>query len=167
MRTAIPMIGKKFGRLTVIKRAGAIPGECALYICECECGNITHPLRGTRLRNGDTQSCGCLAKEVASKMHRTHGKTNTRLFNIWSGMRERCYRPNGSGYQYYGARGIKICQEWEHDFEAFYEWAMANGYADDLSIDRIDVNGNYEPSNCRWATIAEQNKNRRNCKSMK
>lgn len=167
MRTAIPMIGKKFGRLTVIQRAGAVPGGCALYICECECGNITHPIKGTNLRNGDTQSCGCLAKEVAKKTHTTHGKTNTRLFNIWSGMRERCNNPNCRAFKDYGGRGIKICPEWEHDFQTFYEWAMSNGYADNLTIDRKDNEKGYSPDNCRWTTTAEQNRNRRNCKSVK
>lgn len=94
-----------------------------------------------------------------------HGLRDTRLFSIWCNMKNRCYNPNSTFFQHYGGRGITVCDEWQHDFLAFYDWAMSNGYSDDLSIDRIDVNGNYEPSNCRWATSKEQGVNRRNNKT--
>lgn len=90
----------------------------------------------------------------------THGKRNTRLYSIYAHIKERCYNANNKSYHYYGAKGIIICDEWLHDFQAFYDWAMANGYADNLTIDRIDVNGNYEPSNCRWVTMKEQSNNK-------
>ena len=89
-----------------------------------------------------------------------HGLKRTRLFSIWSNMKSRCYNQNIKSYSHYGARGITMCDEWKNDFKSFYDWSMSNGYKDDLTIDRIDVNGNYEPSNCRWATIKEQSLNK-------
>jgi hypothetical protein len=90
-----------------------------------------------------------------------HGMSHARIYRIWNRMRERCYRTKDKSYQDYGKRGITVCEEWKRDFKAFYEWAMANGYTDDLTIDRINVNGNYDPSNCRWITKKEQSCNTR------
>jgi hypothetical protein len=103
-------------------------------------------------------------KEWQHQKHRgnkTHGMSRTRIYRIWSGMKGRCCRPSSSGYNDYGGRGITICDEWKNDFTSFYSWAIENGYNDSLSIDRIDVNGNYEPNNCRWATQHEQRINQR------
>ena len=97
-------------------------------------------------------------------MNYKHGMWKTRLYNIWKKMKDRCYNPNANNYRYYGGKGVKVCEEW-HSFQPFYEWAMANGYADNLSIDRISGFGNYEPNNCRWATYTEQNRNRKFCKN--
>lgn len=93
-----------------------------------------------------------------------HNKSNTRLHLIWCNMKARCYNKNDKYYQDYGGRGIAVCDEWKDDFMSFYNWSTANGYADNLTIDRIDVNGNYEPNNCRWATIKQQNRNKRDTK---
>ena len=94
--------------------------------------------------------------EIGSK----GGKSNSRLYNIWLHMKGRCYRKTDDHYEHYGEKGITMCDEWKNDFKAFYDWAMSNGYADNLTIDRINVNGNYEPSNCRWVTMKEQCNNR-------
>lgn len=157
--TIIDLTGQRFGRLTVIKRDGTIYGQ-ASWLCICDCGKSV-VVRGYCLRKGETRSCGCLAAELAQKRLITHGATKTRLFKIWSNMIARCYKPYHKSFKDYGGRGISICDEWLHSFAKFQGWAIANKYADNLSIDRINVNGNYEPSNCQWLTMKEQGQNRR------
>lgn len=157
----INMAGQKIGRLQVLERNGKDRFGQIVWKCRCECGNITN-VPGGHLRTGHTTSCGCLAKEVNSKVHTTHGKRNTRLYRIWSNMLQRCKNPNVKEYKWYGAKGVSVCDEWKNDFQSFYDWAIANGYRDDLSIDRINSNGNYNPSNCRWISISEQQSNRSN-----
>lgn len=145
------LTGKRFGRLVVTKYLGNYRWEC-----KCDCGNITKVASG-HLNASRIRSCGCLFLDTIRK----HGLTNSRLYNIREGMVNRCYNPSCHSYKDYGERGIGICEEWRNDFMSFYNWAMANGYKDNLTIERIDVNGNYEPSNCKWITNGEQSRNKR------
>lgn len=154
--------GKKFNRLTAIECIGTNKNREKLWKCQCECGCFV-VIRYSALSCGLTKSCGCLQKERVAQANTKHGMNNTRIYKIWEDMHNRCHCKSYHGYKHYGGRGITICQEWESDFRAFYDWAMANGYRDDLSIDRIDNDKGYEPSNCRWATQKQQLKNRRNC----
>jgi hypothetical protein len=156
----IDMLGKRFGRLVVIAEGDSTKSGNKRWVCQCDCGSTTLSV-GAGLRNGTTKSCGCLARENSIARSTTHGKSHTRLHRIWLGMRNRCYYKYQANYKDYGARGIAVCEEWRDSFEAFYAWAIANGYSENLSLDRINNDGNYEPSNCRWATRKEQSNNSR------
>lgn len=151
------LIGKRFGKLTVIELA-EIKNQNCYWLCKCDCGGEKVVL-GAQLTSGKTKSCGCLLKEITAKRNSTHGLSKTRIYSRWAGMMERCRDKRN---KLYGGRGISVCKEWER-FENFYEWSMENGYDDTLSLDRIDVNGNYCPENCRWVTATVQaNNTRRN-----
>jgi hypothetical protein len=150
------LTGKRFGKLVVLRRSET-KSRRTFWLCNCDCGK-TKIVNAEQLKNGGTKSCGCLLKEPHRK---THGLSNSRLYRIYYAMRWRCYNIKSNSYKDYGARGIKVCDEWLNSFQAFYDWAMANGYQDSLSIDRIDSNGIYEPNNCRWATNEEQSRNKR------
>ncbi|AFL99510.1 AP2 domain-containing protein [Desulfitobacterium dehalogenans ATCC 51507] len=155
----INLSGQKFGRLTAIERAEN-RGTKTMWLCECDCGNRKIIAAGD-LGSGRTNSCGCLRKEYVAAKNYIHGHTDDRLNSIWRDMKKRCYNPRNKSYKDYGARGIELCNEWRNDFMSFYKWAIANGYSDELSIDRIDNDKGYEPSNCRWATRLTQNINQR------
>ncbi len=155
------MIGKKFNMLTVLEECNERDKRNKImYKCQCDCGNIVI-VNGNNLRSGNSKSCGCL-NHKPNKHNFKHGKIRTRLYRIHHGMKDRCYNINGRDYNTYGHRNIVVCDEWLNDFMNFYNWAINNGYKDNLTIDRIDVNGNYEPSNCRWVDMKTQQNNKRN-----
>lgn len=164
----VNLANKKFGRLTVIKRDGTQTysngNKSSTWLCRCDCGNykvVAYP----NLVNGGIVSCGCRRAEIFNKQ--THGKSKTRLYAMWAGIKSRCYYKNNISYKYYGARGIKMCDEWRNDFMSFYDWAINNGYDETLSkkyqtIDRIDTNLDYTPDNCRFVDMTTQSNNKRN-----
>ena len=146
------MIGKKFHMLKIIEYVGTDKKRHSMYKCVCDCGNIKI-VRDDKLKSGATVSCGNHKKK--------HGKRYTRIYTIWCGMKQRCYNNKNEHFRFYGAKGVSVCDEWKDNFQEFYNWSMKNGYAENLTIDRIDPFGNYEPSNCRWATLQEQQLNKR------
>lgn len=163
MTNFLDLMGQRFGRLVVVERAPNRNGK-VWWKCQCDCGNI-HYAATQSLRSRHTTSCGCYLREKYNHpdgfVGASNGESNTRLYKEWFAMRRRCKATNGEKYEWYGKHGIKVCEEWERSYLAFKEWALANGYNDSLSLDRIDVNGDYEPSNCRWITMAEQQNNKR------
>lgn len=155
MSKLIDLTGKRFGKLTVICRVENNKHGQPQWRCHCDCGNETIVV-GQKLRKGITKSCGCLVYEQKTRL--THGMTGTVLHNRWLNMKSRCFNPHNKRYERYGGRGITICDEWL-DFKNFYNWSVANGFSEELSLDRIDNDKGYCPDNCRWATPRQQANN--------
>lgn len=155
------LTGMRTGRLVVIRFSHRNKRGVGMWLCRCDCGNTTI-LRSDHITCHRVKSCGCWQKEIEEKglCHRSQdGESRTRLYSIWYGMKKRC---RDSKLERYGGRGISVCKEWDESYKAFRDWSLANGYTEHLSIDRIDNDGNYEPSNCRWTTAKEQAWNREN-----
>lgn len=171
MQHYIDLTNNRYGRLFVIKpifEAGKHGQTKVKWLCKCDCGNEVIKT-GKNLRQGITHSCGCLHKESLAKRNKdnaSHRSGKTRLYGVWRGMKQRCLDSNRKEYPNYGGRGISICDEWLDSFESFQNWAYSSGYDEHApygkcTLDRIDVNGNYEPSNCRWVDAEVQASNRR------
>lgn len=154
--------GDRFGEWTIISD-GLVrrPNGKWGYLCKCSCGK-EKVIQAHRLVDGHTTSCGCKKQDRFYKIITKHGLSKTRLNHTYRHMKDRCYNPKCNSYKSYGARGIKMCDEWLNDFVAFYNWALANGYKEDLTIERVDVNGDYCPENCTWIPMGDQAKNRQN-----
>lgn len=160
MHPKLQIQGMRFGRWLVIEPAGNVKGRGeALWLCRCDCGTERNVVAGS-LNSGASKSCGCLAAEAVRLSKTKHGMSGTRLHSIWKNMRRRCLIATTPRFSDYGGRGISICAEWS-DFSVFHSWATKFGYADDLTLERVDVDGNYEPTNCTWVTRAEQSSNQR------
>ena len=168
MSRCIDLTGERFGILTVKERSGTSVHNAALWLCKCDCGNEII-VTSNNLRTGHTKSCGCVRRKKTSEWLKQnnykHGGSRTRLYRVWWGMKARTENQSNSHYKYYGARGIKVCDEWQ-DFSAFRSWALANGYNEkadfgDCTIDRIDVDKGYAPDICRWVNLKVQANNKR------
>lgn len=154
----IDLTGKTFGKWTVLKR---LPNrkKCRYWLCRCECG-VKKSVSGSSLAKGTSTSCGCHRKKYLSDLNKSHGDYGTKLYRCWASMKRRCDNKNCSAFKHYGERGITYLTEWS-DYENFKQWALQSGYQDNLTIDRIDNDGDYEPDNCRWISMELQSQNRR------
>ena len=153
------LVGMKFGRLTVLRKHDKTNSGHLRWLCECECGNKTI-VYGICLKRGTTKSCGCYKRDRVIETHKTVRAENETLYNVWIGMKQRCNNQNNSHYYRYGARGIRLCDEWNNNYESFYEWAVNNGYEYGKQIDRKDNDKGYYPENCRFVTQTENANNK-------
>lgn len=165
MYNSIDLVGKTFNRLTVLESCGNDKRSNVLWLCRCQCGNLTKATTH-QLRSGCKKSCGCLKREIGKINFIKHGEWGSRLHKLWKGIKARCYNKNHSQYKDYGGRGIEVCHEWKDNFVAFRDFMLSIGYDETLpigeqTIERIDVNGNYEPSNCTLISKKQQNYNKR------
>lgn len=156
MSFIIDLTGKRFGKLIVIKKVMSDKSGHSKWLCLCDCGKIKEIL-GDNIRRGLCKSCGC-------GHIKKHGKYKTRIYHIWTHMKQRCYNPKEKKYSNYGGRGIRVCEEWKKNFKSFYDWSINNGYSDKLTIDRIDSNGDYCPENCQWISLSDNSKKTRSVK---
>lgn len=156
--------GKRFNYFTVLNVDHFDEDKQSWFLCRCDCGK-EFLIRGACIKK--QKSCGCMTNKMLSDARKTHGESKTKLYDVWHLMKERCYRKGHKSYPDYGGRGIIVCDEWKNDYTAFRDWALRNGYDEnagymECTLDRVDVNGNYEPSNCRWVSMKKQCNNRRN-----
>lgn len=168
MKRLIDLTGKKFGKLLVLKRVDNDKYGNLNWECLCNCGN-KKIIRGANLRNGLTKSCGCYNYEQSVAFgkkwgghNKIHGMKQSRLYNLWCNMKARCHNSKNDSFKWYGNKNIKVCKEWVDNFVEFYEWSISNGYKNNLTIDRLDNNKDYSPSNCKWSSMKEQQNNRSN-----
>lgn len=155
----IDLAGQRFGLWSAVKQTGNTKGGSALWLCVCDCGT-SRSVVGSDLRQGKSTGCGCAGNDRIGSLNRSHGASRSRLHIVWKNMRMRCMNPKSAGFANYGGRGISMCPEWD-DFSAFRQWALTAGYKETFSIERLDVNGNYDPANCIWADAQAQSENRR------
>ena len=156
------LTGKRFTRLTVIKQNG-VKNQKQVWLCRCDCGKEIN-VSTSSLNYGNSKSCGCIGSEKTILRSTKHGLCHSNIYKVWSAMRQRCNNENSKDYYLYGAKGIKVCKDWEDDFMSFYNWSIENGYDEKLTIDRIDNDKGYYPENCRWADLKTQANNQKRIK---